>query len=170
MISYPISIHPHYRKERGEKKRAGSYIRTHKMFPMAPAIVAEQFLGIHQWMCITLFRPMDVNTTLGISQLIPKVGVYREIVWLGKVKCYPLANDVKIYIPSELWKPKVEVFGEVWRTTAFVQAVRTKRRGVCYLLNIPLLTKAVMIKSQEEGAIISFEQNTPNIPVEGEIF
>ena len=149
-IKIEVSIYHHKTRVKGKVSFQGHYLRVNGLFSIwtPPKIQPFQFIGLHKCLCITIARPEPIRDLMGIAMDLQRFGrSQKTITWLGTARSYVAGVGLKMYISSKIWNPKVPSFSQVYKTAGIVEAVIGAQRKPYYLLNIPALTRKVMMGS-----------------------
>jgi len=140
-VTIPISICPHF----SQGKPRGHYLLAKRLFLNdQPILVRRQYVGFNGFLFVTVVHPNQWNTTFKIASQISQMDD-RKIIWLGSVPQYSLPGGFKVYLPETVLKAKkpgriegVGIFRK-YQAPGFV----------CYYLELPKLTAAVLLGKEE---------------------
>jgi len=154
-IKVEVSIYPHKVQQEGRSHLQGHYLRVNGLFSlwMPQEIQPFQFIGLHKCMCITLARPETIRDLIGVAIDLQNIsGNKQSIMWLGSVRTYKSGVGLKMYIPGKIWDSEDPTFMGVYKTAGVLEAVVGAQRKPYYMLNIPKLTRKMLINKEPRQA------------------
>lgn len=155
-MSLEVSMYPAYTYGPTRKVR-GRFLQFAALMPLVnPAsqmrLAPIQFLGVHDYLVMTIMRPAEINTLYKINTALPRISSTsktHKVVWLGPVRQYPTpasSHGLRYYIPSRLWKPSNPIYDNKITFEATIEVHAISKRHSFAILSIPSLTKEMLLR------------------------
>lgn len=137
-----VTFYPHICRRQGSPSSKlqlrGHYIGTRKGYPLVfePEDVYH-YMGVHDCLCLLLRQPRYATDMLSQAKDLPVIEPFGKMIWLGAVNAGTPSKKFKnrrVYIPSTVWVPPVNMRGRRMRTHAIIRTIKGPNKPFKYVV------------------------------------
>ena len=127
------------------RKNSGSFLHVKNNCAIIPSPLNDyQFLGVHEWLCLTIRRPKTRPNLLTISKNLPIIPPFGPVTWLGVVKtsCVGKNKSIKAYLSPRVWEMERSAFTGKIVTKGIIHTIKSGKGGFEYqILEVPAIRR-----------------------------